>query len=54
MGNKRKFPVLWTLILVFSLSWLLNELGVISINVPWIPTILAIIAIAMIINRFIE
>lgn len=54
MKNRKKFPVLWTLILIFSLSWLLNELGVISIKVPWIPTILVIIAAGMIINRMIE
>jgi hypothetical protein len=54
MKNKIKFPVLWTLLLVFSLSWLLNDFGVISIKIPWIPTVLLIIAIAMIINRLRE
>jgi len=49
---KSKFPVLAIILLVFALVWLFNELGYFSLNLPWIPVVLAIIAIGMIFNRF--
>jgi uncharacterized membrane protein YoaK (UPF0700 family) len=52
--KKPKFPVLATLLLVLGLVWMLNELQVISLNLPWIPVILVVIAIGMIWNRFRE
>ncbi len=51
MAQKRKFPVLWTLLLLFAISWILDEMNIISLDIPWIPTTLAIFAIGMIINR---
>jgi len=52
MKPKIKFPILAVILLVFAIVWLFTELGYININVPWIPVILAIIAIGMIFNRF--
>jgi len=52
--KKPKFPVLAVLLLVLGLVWLLNELQVISLNLPWIPVVLIVIAIGMIWNRFRE
>lgn len=49
---KRKFPVLAVILLIFALVWLLSDLGVYTINLPWIPVILIVVAIAMIFNRF--
>jgi hypothetical protein len=49
---KRKFPTIATIVLVFAIIWLLSELNVLTINVPWLPVILIIIAIGMIWNRF--
>jgi len=50
--SKTKFPTLAVVILIWALVWLLNELKVISLNLPWIPVIIIIIAIGMIVNRY--
>jgi hypothetical protein len=52
--KKRKFPTFAVILLVVGLIWLLNELEVISINIPWIPAVLVIVAIGMILNRYNE
>jgi hypothetical protein len=48
---KKKFPMLAVILLVVALLWLLTDLQVISINIPWIPLILIIIALGMIVNK---
>jgi hypothetical protein len=50
--TRSRFPVLAVILLVFAVVWFFNDVGVWSINVPWIPAVLAIIAIGMIFNRF--
>lgn len=50
--NKKKFPMLAVFLLVFASFWLLNELRVIDIKLPWIPIALIIIAVGMIFNRY--
>ena len=49
---KLKFPILWTLLLIFGIVWLFNEMFYVSINLPWLPVILIVIAIGMIANRY--
>ena len=49
---KAKFPVLAVLLLIFAIAWILSETGVVIIKIPWLPVILAVIAIGMIINRY--
>ena len=51
---KRKFPVLATLILIFGLAWLFSALYGVAVNLPWLPIIIVVIALAMIFNRFRE
>lgn len=51
---KPKFPTFAVILLAVGLVWFLNELKVISIDIPWIPTVLVIVAIGMIINRYME
>jgi len=51
MMTKPKFPVLAVILLIFALVWLVNELGYLNINPPWLPVILIVIAIGMIFNR---
>lgn len=51
---KIKFPALAVILLLFALAWLLSDLGYLTINIPWIPVILAVIAIGMVINRYNE
>ncbi|MBU0977924.1 MAG: hypothetical protein KKD18_05900 [Nanoarchaeota archaeon] len=50
--GKRRFPVLAVILLIFALSWLMSDLGYWTINIPWIPVILAVVAIGWIINRY--
>jgi hypothetical protein len=52
MAQKAKFPVLAVILLVFAVAWIFNELGYFKIDMPWIPIVLAIIALGMIFNRF--
>lgn len=48
----RKFPTLAVILLIFALAWLMSDLGYFFIDIPWIPLILAVVAIGMIFNRF--
>jgi len=50
---RRKFPVLGFIILIFATLWLLREMNVIDLDVPWLPVVLIIIAIGIIFNRLI-
>ena len=50
--KKRKFPTLAIALLVVGLIWLLNDLNIIFIDIPWVPIVLIIIAMGMIFNRF--
>jgi hypothetical protein len=49
---KTKFPALAVILLIFAVAWMFSELEILTINIPWIPAILAVIAIGMIINRY--
>ena len=49
---KTRFPVLAVILLIFAVVWILNDTGIFLINIPWIPVILAIVAIGMILNRY--
>ncbi len=51
--GRNKFPMLATLLLVIGVIWLLQELELITINIPWIPIVLIIIAFGLIVNRYI-
>jgi hypothetical protein len=51
--SKNKFPTFAMILLLFGLIWLLNELKILNIDFPWIPSIVIIIAIGMIINRIV-
>jgi hypothetical protein len=50
--SKIKFPTLAVILLVVAVVWALSDSKVLNIPIPWIPVILAIVAIGMIINRF--
>ena len=47
---KKRFPTVAVIVLVAAIIWLLNELNLIAINIPWLPIILIIIATGWIIN----
>jgi len=47
-----KFPVLAVILLLFAIVWIFTDLGYLNIDIPWIPVILAVIAIGLIIDRY--
>lgn len=49
---KSKFPALAVLLLILGFVWLFNEIGIYRIDLPWIPVIVIVVAVAMIWNRF--
>lgn len=50
---RRTFPTLAFIVLVFAGFWLLREIDVIDLRLPWLPVVLIIIAIGIIFNRLI-
>ena len=53
MGHRKTFPIFAVILLVFAVTWLLREMKIIDINLPWLPIILIVIAIGIIFNRLI-
>lgn len=53
-AGRYRFPTLAIALLVVGIIWLLNDLKLISIDIPWIPVVLIIIAAGMIFNRFLR
>lgn len=47
-----KFPTFAALLLIVGVIWLFSELGVITVNVPWWPIILIIVAVGWIVNNY--
>lgn len=50
--TKNKFPVFAVLVLIFAIIWLLESLGLFSLDLPWLPVILIVTAVGWIFNRF--
>lgn len=49
---KKKFPTFATILLVTGIVWTIEALGYLKMNFPWIPTLLIIISVGMIVNRY--
>ncbi len=49
---KKVFPTFWFIVLFVALIWMLNELGYLNFNMPWLPAILIIVALGAIINHY--
>lgn len=48
---ERKFPTFGVLLFIAGVMWLLEELKVIVIDIPWLPIVLIVVALGMIMNR---
>lgn len=46
------FPTISIIILVTGILWLINELEILKIDIPWFPVVLIIIGIAGIIEFY--
>ncbi|MBW2982462.1 hypothetical protein KY343_06290 [Candidatus Woesearchaeota archaeon] len=47
-----RFPTVAVILLVVGIVWLLSDLGIITVSIPWWPIILIVIALGWIINRY--
>ena len=47
-----RFPTFAAIVLVIGIFWLLSDLGILVVDVPWWPVILIVIAIGWIVNRY--
>ncbi len=46
------FPTFATVVLAIGVIWLLNDLNVFSVDIPWFPVILIVIAIGWIVKHY--
>jgi len=49
--NKGKFPIFAIILLAAGIMWLLNDMEVVSVNIPWIPVVIIIVAAGMIFKK---
>ncbi len=49
---QRSFPTFAFLILIAGVIWLLTELEILTIDVPWLPIVVIILALGWIINHY--
>ncbi len=52
MERRRGFPTFATLVLVLGILWLLSELQILTVAVPWLPVIMIIVAIGWIVDHY--
>lgn len=50
--KKENFPTIPLIILATGILWLINELEILTIDIPWFPIVLIIIGIAGIIEYY--
>jgi len=46
------FPTFAVIILAIGVIWLLNDLNVFTVDIPWFPVILIIIAVSWILDSY--
>lgn len=51
-SKKEVFPTIPVIILVTGILWLINELKIFTIDIPWFPVVLIIIGIAGLIEYY--
>ena len=52
MAKNKVFPVFAFTVLVLAVLWILEEVGVLVVNVPWFPVIIAAIAVGWILDFY--
>ncbi|MFH1850124.1 MAG: hypothetical protein ABH879_08155 [archaeon] len=45
-----KFPTFAAILIVIGVVWLLNDLNVFSINIPWLPLVLIVLGAGWIVD----
>jgi len=54
VNGKKGFPTFAFLLLVIAILWILSEIEIITINIPWFPIILAVIALGWILDHYLR
>lgn len=49
---KHRFPTFAFLILIAGIIWLLTELGVLTIDIPWLPLVVIVLSAGWIVNHY--
>ncbi|MBS3072841.1 hypothetical protein J4477_03350 [Candidatus Pacearchaeota archaeon] len=52
MMKGKKFPILAVILLAVGIVWLIDGLGYLIIPIPWLPIVLIVIAVGLIVNRY--
>ena len=50
--DKKKFPTFGIIVFLLGMTWLLNEMEVLTLNIPWFPLIMVIVAIGWIVDNY--
>jgi hypothetical protein len=51
-GLSGKFPTFASAVLVLGILWILSELKILTVEVPWFPVILVVVAIGWIVDFY--
>lgn len=46
------FPIFAAILFVVGVIWLLNDLNVFSVEIPWVPIVLIIVALGIFVNKW--
>ncbi len=46
------FPTFALIVLLIGVFWLLNELNVLKVKIPWIPIVIIVVALGWIVDHF--
>jgi len=49
--GKKRFPTFGAILLAIGVIWLLNDLEVVPVDLPWVPIVVIVIAIGLLINH---
>ena len=52
MAEKKGFPTFAVIVLILAVLWLLSETGILTLSIPWIPLIVAIVALGWVIDYY--
>ena len=51
-SGKSGFPTFALILLVLGALWILNDIGIMTVKVPWFPVVLVIIALGWIVDYY--
>jgi len=49
---RKRFPTFAFLVLVVGIIWLLTELGLVRIDIPWLPIVVIVLSLGWILNHY--